>query len=90
MDWSARLYVIALEVGGTLWPGLHFTTLEYPEVITTDNGSEFAGIALGRWVYNNNVWIDFIKPGKPIQNALIRVMGTSHLFFILPRSSSIA
>jgi putative transposase len=42
-----------------------------PEVITTDNGSEFAGIALDRWAYNNHVRLDFIKPGKPIQNAFI-------------------
>jgi putative transposase len=42
-----------------------------PEVITTDNGPEFAGITLDRWAYNNNVRIDFIKPGKPIQNAFI-------------------
>jgi len=26
-----------------------------PEVITTDNGPEFAGIALDRWAYNNNM-----------------------------------
>jgi putative transposase len=42
-----------------------------PEVITTDNGPEFAGRALDRWAYNNNVRLDFIKPGKPIQNAFI-------------------
>lgn len=42
-----------------------------PEVITTDNGPEFAGRALDEWAYNNNVRIDFIKPGKPIQNAFI-------------------
>ncbi len=42
-----------------------------PEVITTDNGPEFAGIALDRWAYNNHVRIDFIKPGKPVQNAFI-------------------
>ena len=42
-----------------------------PEVITTDNGPEFAGIVLDRWAYNNNVRLDFIKPGKPIQNAFI-------------------
>lgn len=42
-----------------------------PEVITTDNGPEFAGIALDRWAYNHNVRLDFIKPGKPIQNAFI-------------------
>ena len=42
-----------------------------PEVITTDNGPEFAGITLDRWAYNNNVRLDFIKPGKPVQNAFI-------------------
>jgi len=46
-------------------------TKECPEVITTDNGPEFAGIALDRWAYNNHARIDFIKPGKPIQNAFI-------------------
>lgn len=42
-----------------------------PEVITADNGPEFAGIVLDRWAYNNHVRLDFIKPGKPIQNAFI-------------------
>lgn len=42
-----------------------------PEVITVDNGPEFAGIALDRWAYQNNVRLDFIQPGKPIQNAFI-------------------
>jgi len=42
-----------------------------PEVITTDNGPEFAGVTLDRWAYNNNVHLDFIEPGKPIQNAFI-------------------
>ena len=42
-----------------------------PEVITTDNGPEFAGRALDKWAYDNNVRLDFIKPGKPIQNVFI-------------------
>lgn len=42
-----------------------------PTVITTDNGPEFAGIALDRWAYHHQVRLDFIKPGKPIQNAFI-------------------
>lgn len=42
-----------------------------PAVITTDNGPEFTGIALDQWAYNNQVRLDFIKPGKPIQNAFI-------------------
>jgi putative transposase len=42
-----------------------------PEAITVDNGPEFAGMALDRWAYQNNVTLDFIQPGKPIQNAFI-------------------
>ena len=42
-----------------------------PEVITTDNGPEFSGIILDGWACNNNVRLDFIKPGKPVQNAFI-------------------
>jgi putative transposase len=42
-----------------------------PEAITVDNGPEFAGIALDRWAYNNQVKLDFIRPGKPVENAFI-------------------
>jgi putative transposase len=42
-----------------------------PAVITTDNGPEFAGIVLDQWAYHHQVRHDFIKPGKPIQNAFI-------------------
>jgi putative transposase len=42
-----------------------------PEAITVDNGPEFAGIALDRWAYKNNVKLDFIRPGKPVENAFI-------------------
>ena len=46
-------------------------TRRCPQVITTDNGPEFAGRALDKWAYDNGVNHDFIKPGKPIQNAFI-------------------
>jgi len=42
-----------------------------PEVITVDNGPEFAGKALDEWAYRNNVKLDFIRPGKPVENAFI-------------------
>ena len=42
-----------------------------PEAITVDNGPEFAGKALDRWAYTNQVKLDFIRPGKPIENAYI-------------------
>jgi len=40
-----------------------------PQVITIDNGPEFAGRALDEWAYRNGVKLNFIRPGKPIENA---------------------
>ena len=40
-----------------------------PEVITIDNGPEFAGKALDEWAYRRSVKLNFIRPGKPIENA---------------------
>ena len=40
-----------------------------PEVITLDNGPEFAGKALDEWAYSTGVKLNFIRPGKPIENA---------------------
>jgi len=40
-----------------------------PEVITTDNGPEFTGKALDEWAYRRGVKLNFIRPGKPIENA---------------------
>jgi len=42
-----------------------------PEVITVDNGSEFAGKDLDNWAYWRKIKLDFIRPGKPIENAYI-------------------
>jgi putative transposase len=39
------------------------------EVITIDNGPEFAGRALDEWAYRRGVKLNFIRPGKPIENA---------------------
>ena len=43
----------------------------YPTLITVDNGSEFASKALDAWAYAHSVKLDFIRPGKPIENAVI-------------------
>ena len=40
-----------------------------PEVITIDNRLEFAGKTLDEWVYGLGVKLNFIRPGKPIENA---------------------
>ena len=40
-----------------------------PEAITIANGPEFAGRALDEWAYRKGVKLNFIRPGKPIENA---------------------
>jgi putative transposase len=40
-----------------------------PKVITTDNGPEFSGKVLDEWAYRKGVKLNFIRPGKPIENA---------------------
>ena len=42
-----------------------------PEVITIDNGTEFDGKAMDEWAFKNKVKLDFIRPGKPNENAFI-------------------
>ena len=42
-----------------------------PARIQTDNGPEFASLALDRWAYDNGVTLDFSRPGKPTDNAFI-------------------
>jgi putative transposase len=36
-----------------------------------DNGSEFASRALAVWVYQHGIQLDFIRPGKPVENSYI-------------------
>ena len=43
----------------------------YPARITLDNGPEFRSQALDAWAYERRVVLDFIQPGKPIQNAVL-------------------
>jgi putative transposase len=42
-----------------------------PESITVDNGTEFASKAMDHWAYTNGVHLDFIRPGKPVENGYI-------------------
>lgn len=42
-----------------------------PQVITVDNGSEFVSRKLDEWAFVNGVQLDFIKPGRPIENSFI-------------------
>ena len=42
-----------------------------PELITIDNGPEFIGKALDAWAYQRGVKLNFIRPGKPVDNSFI-------------------
>lgn len=42
-----------------------------PKTIRCDNGPEFVSKTLDKWAYENGVTLDFSRPGKPTDNALI-------------------
>ncbi len=42
-----------------------------PEAIVVDNGPEFRGRALAAWSQERGVRLEFIQPGKPVQNAFV-------------------
>ena len=42
-----------------------------PHSITVDHGTEFQSRALEDWAYRRGVQLDFIRPGKPVENAFI-------------------
>lgn len=52
-------------------------TVGMPEVIRVDNGPEFTSKALDQWAYCNGVHLDFISPGKPVENAFIESFNAS-------------
>lgn len=68
----------AIEVDTSL-PGMRVTKVldrlaierGLPKSICLDNGPEFAGHVLDQWAYENNVKLEFIRPGKPVENAYI-------------------
>lgn len=42
-----------------------------PRSITVDNGSEFASRVMDAWAYRHGIQLDFIRPGKPVENSFI-------------------
>ncbi|MEO5510276.1 MAG: IS3 family transposase [Longimicrobiales bacterium] len=42
-----------------------------PAVMITDNGSEFTSRAFDGWAYARDVRLDYIEPGKPVQNCFV-------------------
>lgn len=68
----------AIEVGHSLpaWRRIH--VLERvaaergsPASIVCDNGPEFASKALDLWAHDHGVALQFIRPGKPVENAYV-------------------
>lgn len=42
-----------------------------PKIFNIDNGSEFTGKAMDAWAFEKEIKLDFIRPGKPNENAFI-------------------
>lgn len=42
-----------------------------PKSFNIDNGSEFTGKAMDAWAFEKGIKLDFIRPGKPNENAFI-------------------
>lgn len=42
-----------------------------PHAIVCDNGPEFTSAALDQWAHERGVYLAFITPGKPVQNAFV-------------------
>ncbi len=47
-----------------------------PRSIRVDNGTEFTSVAMDQWAYWNGVTLDFSRPGKPQDNALIEAFNS--------------
>ena len=43
----------------------------YPVMLRIDNGPEFISLALAEWAEIHAVKLEFIQPGKPMQNSFI-------------------
>jgi putative transposase len=41
-----------------------------PHTITADHGTQFTCRVLDEWAYQRGVLLDFIRPGKPVENVL--------------------
>ena len=64
---------LAIEVDGSLGGQRVVEALwgRKPKTISIDNGPEFTSKRLDQWAYLNGVELDFSRPGKPTDNAMI-------------------
>ena len=49
-----------------------------PDVLRTDNGPEFLGAVFVDWCKHHGIFIDYIEPGEPNQNAYIERFNRSY------------
>lgn len=49
-----------------------------PDILRTDNGPEFLGCRFTEWCETHGIFIDYIEPGKPNQNAYIERFNRSY------------
>ena len=75
-DWTREC--LAIEVGRSL-TGRHVTAAldkialqrSYPIAVVSDNGPEFCSRIVDEWAHRHGVKLQFIRPGKPVENAFI-------------------
>ena len=75
---------LAIEVGQSLKGGDVVEVMDRlvalrgkPDRIQCDNGSEFISKVMDKWAYDHGVTIDFSRPGKPMDNALVESFNRS-------------
>jgi putative transposase len=69
---------LAMEIGQSMGSSEVIAALERlsrlrrrPQTISVDNGPEFTSRVMDAWAYRNGVTLDFSRPGKPTDNAVI-------------------
>ncbi|AZR22575.1 IS3 family transposase [Xanthomonas vasicola] len=76
---------LAIEVDLNLPAARVIRTLEriaawrgYPAKLRLDNGPEFVALALAEWAERKGIALDFIEPGRPMQNGFIERFNGSY------------
>ncbi|WP_197331662.1 IS3 family transposase [Ralstonia syzygii] len=76
---------LAIEVDLNLPAARVIRTLEriaawrgYPDKLRLDNGPEFIALALAEWAESRGITLDFIEPGRPMQNGFIERFNGSY------------
>jgi putative transposase len=59
-----------------------------PAMITTDNGPEFTSRHFDEWAYGKKIQLDYIRPGKPTENATSRASTASCATNVWTRAGS--